>query len=76
MFSCIRKLFPREHIPIVGNIYILMDADPFPSEERILATILDTRMGWVRYHLNSEYPDQRMEIKIFNLIYVPYMGNK
>ena len=60
-----RWLFCRR-VPVVGERWILDDADPFG---RPVVTILDVSDGWVRYTfglVNSTLPLRR-----FRAIYVP-----
>lgn len=56
--------------PVVGGTYELVgDIDPW-SDNRVVATVLDVRDGWVRYETIPGYP-RSMKLGSFRFCYRP-----
>ncbi len=62
----------NETIPRVGECWKFRetnDDDPWPVKDYGNVNILDVKDGWVRYYMNSTFPDERRTISSFVKIY-------
>ena len=57
-----------EIVPVVGEYWQMISPDPFPSKYKPVK-IIGVKDGWVRYDMGKLFNDERMEIKIFKMIY-------
>lgn len=57
-----------EIVPMVGEYWQMISLDPFPSKYPPVK-VIGVKDGWVRYDMGKLFNDERMEIKIFKMIY-------
>lgn len=65
--GCLIWYLNRPPKPKIDEIWKIKDKDgsPWPNSYSAYSKILDVKDGWVRYHINEIYPDNRMKISSF-----------
>ena len=69
-----------EEIPNIeiGEKWILKsdDGSPWPMVSCKFVTIKDIKDGWVRYHINTYFPDERKKMNAFCRMYMKLESSK
>ena len=75
------KLFgvPEKHeaatlgceMPKAGDVWFrsVYDESPWKKETTYEVNVIAVKSGWVRYYMNELFPDERMKIDMFTVIY-------
>jgi hypothetical protein len=51
-------------------IRVICDSSPWPKHTMYEVKIIDVKNGWVRYYMSDFFPDERMKVDIFTMIYI------